>query len=66
MVVILGDLEFILFKVGGNGGGDSLGDRIFMAASSRVNGNAGEGDLLDTGDWIAGRCDIGEFDLDFS
>lgn len=48
--VTLGDLELILFKVCGKGGGDSLGDRILIAASSRVNGNAGEGDLLDTGD----------------
>lgn len=46
----LGDLESTLFKVGGKGGGDSLGDRIFIAASSLVSGNAGEGDLLDTGD----------------
>lgn len=35
---------------GGNGGGDSLGDLILIAASSRVRGRAGEGDLLDTGD----------------
>lgn len=32
------------------GGGDSLGDLILIAASSRVRGNAGDGDLLDTGD----------------
>lgn len=50
LVAKLGEVEFILFNVWGNGGGDSLGDRIFIAASSRVSGNAGEGDLLDTGD----------------
>lgn len=66
LAVMLGDLKSTLFKTGGNGGGDSLGDRIFIAASSLVNGKAGEGDLLDTGDWIAGKWDIGDFDLDFS
>lgn len=66
LIVMIGDFCSSLFKTCGNGGGDSLGDLIFIAASSRVNGNAGEGDLLDTGDWIAGRCDIGDFDLDFS
>lgn len=66
MGVILGDLELILFSCTcGKGGGDSLGDLIFIAASSRVNGNAGEGDRLETGDWMAAKC-IGDFDLDFS
>lgn len=32
------------------GGGDSLGDLILIAASSRVRGNAGDGDLLETGE----------------
>lgn len=66
LVVTVGDFELTLFNCTcSKEGGDSLGDLIFIAASSRVNGNAGDGDLLDTGEWIAARC-IGDFDLDFS
>lgn len=52
-IFTLGDAESILSKdccgIDG-GGGDSLGDLILIAASSRVRGRAGDGDLLDTGD----------------
>lgn len=48
---ITGDFGLVLSNsVCDRGGGDSLGDRILIAASSRVNGNAGEGDRLETGD----------------
>lgn len=65
--VLLGDFggQGLLAEIGGNGGGDSIGDRIFIAASSRVRGNAGEGDLLETGDCIVDKR-IGDFDGDFS
>lgn len=62
-----GDVESTLSKDcwGSNGGGDSLGDLILIAASSRVSGSAGEGDLLDIGDCTVGRiCAIGSFDTD--
>lgn len=64
-----GDVESIFSKDcwGSNDGGDSLGDLILIAASSRVSGSAGEGDLLDTGDCTAGRvCATGSFDTDLS
>lgn len=70
LVFIPGDMESTLSKdCWGNGsdGGDSLGDLILIAASSRVRGRAGEGDLLDTGDWMTGKAWItGSFDLDLS
>lgn len=71
LAFILGDAESTLSKEdcwgNGSGGGDSLGDLILIAASSRVRGRAGEGDLLDTGDWMTGKaCIIGSFDADLS
>lgn len=64
----LGDVESTFSNDccwGSNDGGDSLGDLILIAASSRVSGSAGEGDLLDTGDCTVGRvCAIGSFDTD--
>lgn len=35
------------------GGGDSHGERIFIVASSRVKGRAGDGERLESGDCIA-------------
>lgn len=70
LVFMPGDAESTLSKDcwgNGSGGGDSLGDLILIAASSRVRGRAGEGDLLDTGDWMTGKaCITGSFDPDLS
>lgn len=64
VVEITGDLGVVLSNgVCDKGGGDSLGDLILIAASSRVNGNAGEGDRLETGDCTTGSKCTGEINF---
>lgn len=48
--------KFLIMSLLDKLGGDSQGDRILIIASSRVKGNAGDGDLLETGDFTGGRA----------